>query len=106
MPEKLLTAAPAKPRKPRAPRNPFNEHARRLVQLAMAIEGVSYKGLARLLKDDDPTCDESAVQLTRRINRGTFTFAFALQVCRVLRVSTLDLTRVMHPYDRKPAGKP
>ena len=65
----------------------------------MAFKGVSYKRLAQLLKEDDPENDGTADSLLRRINRGTFPFAFALQVMRVLGKVSIDISSVKTETD-------
>lgn len=79
----------------------MHEHARRLVQLAMAEASVDYKQLAKLLKEDNPSSTHSPTSLPTLINRGTFQFAFALTVFRVLEIETVDLKRVL----KLPVGK-
>lgn len=72
----------------------------------MAGEGVSYKELALRLEAEDPSSSHSATSLATLINRGTFQFAFAMKVLKVLGVRRLDLSRLFDEQPNKPHRKP
>jgi hypothetical protein len=65
-----------------------------VLKVAMLEADIGFKELADLLNKDDPGANESAETLTKRINRGNFTFAFGLRVLRVLDISSVDLSRI------------
>lgn len=84
-----LPTAPPRPEKTR-----WNKYATRLIRLEMLRQDVSYKKLSQLLEGVEPGTDHTSESLTTRISRGTFTFSFALQVLRVLKVDSLDLSKL------------
>lgn len=73
----------------------FEREARRIVKEAIEAEHLTYKELARELDKLGIHCNDR--QLTNRINRGRFSFAFALQVLRALK-------RDVVPVPKPPAG--
>jgi len=82
--------APVKPR----PRSTWDEEARRIIRGEMERRGVSYKQLVGLIEempDLPPDFRLTERNLISRIMRGSFSFAFALQVLRALQVRTLDI---------------
>lgn len=81
----------------------WDEYAKRQLQGAMASEGVGYKRLAQMLKEDDEASSETEASLMRRINRGAFSHAFALRVLRVLGVASLDISRMKTSAERSAA---
>ncbi len=85
-------------------KNRWNEYAKRGIQGAMSGEGVSYKRLAKLLLEDDPASEETAESLLRRVNRGTFPYAFALRVFAVLGIKNLDISRIQTDADVREAA--
>lgn len=75
----------------------WQEEARSIVQAEMARNTVGYKELSTLLTRIGE--ESSPEALTNRINRGTFTFAFFLQVMVTLGCKDLDLTKVSQRYE-------
>lgn len=63
--------------------------ARRLLQAEMTLHGYSYKSLARALGGA-----ESDQSLMTRINRGTFSMAFFLEVVRAMGTKTVDISHL------------
>lgn len=66
-----------------------NREACRLVRAEMQRRGVTYRMLARRLSEAGVS--ETERNLVSRITRGTFTFAFALQILRAIGVTRLDI---------------
>lgn len=66
-----------------------NREACRLVRVEMQRRGVTYRMLAYRLSEAG--VEETERNLVSRITRGTFTFAFALQVLRAIGVTRLDI---------------
>lgn len=85
----------------RTPPDAWEREARRLLKGAMHVHGYeSYKSLARALeKAGEERITEASLAL--RINRGTFSMAFALRVLRVMGVKSLDIS---HVKVHKPGG--
>lgn len=63
-----------------------------MLKAAMARRGISGKQLAALLQEADP--DGQGRLVLNRINRGAFSFAWALGALRAMGVRTLDLQEV------------
>jgi hypothetical protein len=59
------------------------------VRAEMQRRGVTYRMLARRLSEAGVS--ETERNLVSRITRGTFTFAFALQILRAIGVTRLDI---------------
>lgn len=70
----------------------LREEARKMLKAAMARRGISGKQLAALLQEADP--DGQGRLVLNRINRGAFSFAWALGALRAMGVRTLDLQEV------------
>jgi len=60
-----------------------------MLQAEMTLRGYTYKQLARVLGDD-----ENEQSLMTRINRGTFSFAFYLQVLRAMGADAITVTHL------------
>ena len=91
-PSQVVRARPSAKDKSR-----WNKHATRFVKLAMTQhneEGASFKELAALLSKDDPNINDTAAALTKRVNRGTLPFAYALHLLRLLGVNNLDISHI------------
>lgn len=63
--------------------------AKGIVRAELERRAVTYARLARLMKDHG--FDETERSLANKISRGSFSFAFFLQVMRVLGVRTVSL---------------
>lgn len=90
--------------KRRAAPDIWDKEARRLVKSEMEARGYGYKALASALDAGGYKITEKALAL--RINRGTFTLGFALQMFRTLDVRALDISYIpLHkPARRKKEG--
>ncbi len=65
------------------------QRARNLIKGELAHRGLSYEDLAAKLKKIG--IEESADNLRTKINRGTFSAAFLLQVLQAMGVSSVDV---------------
>lgn len=70
----------------------WDTHAKLLIKGAMALHDYSYKSLARALAGVGEEITASALAL--RINRGTFSLAFAIKVLLVMGVDSVDLGHI------------
>lgn len=87
----------------RTVRSTWNDEARRIIRSEMERRDISYKQLAELLgTQTGPPLDFAVTErnLISRISRGTFSFSFALQVLRAMRVRSLDVTAIDPPPNR------
>lgn len=75
----------------------FADEATRLVRVEMVKRGVSFRELAERLNGRQDGPDESVQTLINKINRGRFTLAFFLRVCRALDLTTVDVAAVRGP---------
>lgn len=75
----------------RAP-SKWDEEARQIIRAEMQRRGVSYKVLVQRMGHLGEEVTERS--LISRINRGTFTFGFALQVLRALGVTKLTVSEL------------
>lgn len=72
--------------------NPFYEtEARELIKRIRRDKGVPYWKLAESLSESGVDMDVQA--LINRVNRGNYSFAFALQLLAALGVETLEVPR-------------
>ncbi len=85
------------------PRDFYEARAKSLIKDLRESQGVSYKELARRLEAYGVTVDDRV--LINRINRGGFSFAFALQVLAALGATTLDVPRLTKPSRLSTAPK-
>lgn len=76
---------------------PFAGEATRLVRVEMVKRGVSFRELADRLNERGDGPGESVQTLINKINRGRFTLAFFLRVCRALDLATVDVAAVRDP---------
>ena len=67
----------------------WNSKAKRLIKSELAKREIDYIKLAKLMKDIG--IDEKQVNIANKINRGTFSFSFALQIFKAIGVNNLDL---------------
>jgi Domain of unknown function (DUF6471) len=102
--EQTAPAAELAPQKKRKdwsrPRSPLDEEARRIIRSEMERRDMSYAQLAALL---EPRAKHLGIgrptehNLTSRINRGTFTFGFAIEVLRAIGATKVDLAPLTKP---------
>lgn len=71
--------------------NEFNwkNRAKTIIKSELAKQDIDYKELAEKLKDIG--VEDDNVNLSNKINRGTFSFILALQIFEVLNIETLRL---------------
>lgn len=77
------------------PREFYEARAKSLIKDLRESQGVSYKELARRLQTHGVVVDDRV--LINRINRGGFSFAFALQVLAALGASSIDVPALPSP---------
>lgn len=77
--------------KARPPPDAWDIEAKRVLKAELARREITFKQLERLLRHSRGDDNISAAALAGRINRGTFTFAFALRVMVAIGVNALDL---------------
>lgn len=73
------------PKQKRPPKSSFNKRATRMVRVVMAQRDLSFKDLARMMEQSNPGSGHTAESLTTRVNRGTFTVAFLIEMSDALR---------------------
>ena len=91
------------------PRDAWNEQAKRLLQAQMALHDVSYKQLVSILQGQGHVEEEKDVELLAqrlmtRINRGTFSVAFFLQVLRSIGTKTIDISHIPLKLESRKRG--
>ena len=86
------------------PRDFYEARAKSLIKDLRESQGVSYKELARRLEAYGVFVDDRV--LINRINRGGFSFAFALQVSAALGATALTVPRLSGPKDLPATSKP
>ena len=67
----------------------WNSRAKRLIKSELAKREIDYIKLAELMNAIG--VDEKQVNIANKINRGTFSFSFALQIFKAIGVKNLDL---------------
>jgi signal recognition particle subunit SEC65 len=67
----------------------WQREARRILKTELVAEEVSFKELARALKQFG--IDEEPKVLSNKVNRGTFSFIFFLQCMRAIGTKTIKL---------------
>lgn len=88
---KSKSETPAKPVVRREPGR-FDIEARRIIRAEMQRRDVSYKDLVKSMnKRAEPGEKVSERGLVSRINRGTFSLGFAIQVLRAMGVNKLPI---------------
>ena len=86
------------------PRNFYEARAKSLIKDLRESQRVSYKELARRLEAYGLVVDDRV--LINRINRGGYSFAFALMVLSALGASSVDVPKLSNPTAKaKAAGK-
>ena len=71
----------------------WNSRAKRLIKSELAKREIDYIKLAELMKDIG--VDEKQVNIANKINRGTFSLGFALQIFKAIGVNNLDLKDIL-----------
>ena len=67
----------------------WKDRAKAVIKTELAKQNIDFIKLAELLKKIG--IEEDNVNLSNKINRGTFSFIFALQIFEVLDIKTLRL---------------
>ena len=67
----------------------YKDRAKSMIKSDLAKKNIDYIELSKRLKEIG--IEESQTNLANKINRGTFSFIFALQVFEVLDLKTLRL---------------
>jgi hypothetical protein len=67
----------------------WNSKAKRLIKSELAKREIDYVKLAKLMNDIG--VEEKQVNIANKINRGTFSFGFALQVFKAIGVENLNI---------------
>jgi hypothetical protein len=67
----------------------WKNRAKAIIKTELVKRDIDYKQLANMLKEID--IEEDNINLSNKINRGTFSFIFALQIFEVLGVENLRL---------------
>ena len=71
----------------------WNNSAKRLIKSELAKREIDYIKLAKLMKVIG--VDEKQVNIANKINRGTFSFGFALQIFKAIGVEQIDLKDIV-----------
>jgi hypothetical protein len=97
--QKRCTTVPVKPR------DFYEARAKALIKELRESQDISYKELARRLESFGVHVSDRV--LINRINRGAFTFAFALMVLAALGQKSIDIPRLssLEPKPRQPSPK-
>ena len=67
----------------------WNSKAKRIIKSELAKREIDYIKLAELMQDIG--VDEKQANIANKINRGTFSFSFALQIFEAIGVENLNL---------------
>lgn len=67
----------------------WKNKAKTIIKTELARQDIDYMRLAEMLKEID--IEEDNINLSNKINRGTFSFIFALQIFEVLGIENLRL---------------
>ena len=67
----------------------WNSKAKRIIKSELAKRDIDYIELAKLMKAIG--VDEKQANVANKINRGTFSFSFALQVFKAIGIEQFDL---------------
>jgi len=67
----------------------WNSRAKRLIKSELAKREIDYIKLAKLMEAIG--VDEKQANIANKINRGTFSFSFALQIFEAIGVENLNL---------------
>ena len=96
------------PSKSERVQEPLIDEARAILRAEMARRGIGFKRLLSILEGSSGEPELSYQSLVNKINRGKFSFAFMLRVCRAMGIAQLNLVPVEEPpvasTRRKPKG--
>jgi len=67
----------------------WKKEATKIIKVELTKQNISYEDLAKKLKSID--VDEDKSNIGNKLHRGTFSFAYALQIFKVLGIKTLSL---------------
>lgn len=71
----------------------WNSKAKRIIKSELAKREIDYIKLAELMKEIG--VDEKQANIANKINRGTFSFSFALQIFKAIGVEQIDLKDIV-----------
>ena len=89
-----MSEGEATPRKSGRETDPLADEAYRIVRAEMLRRGFDYKRLLGRLQSDADEPVESLQTLINKVNRGRFSFAFMLRLCRAMGITNLNLTPI------------
>ena len=96
MSKRRPTAANARPKSVRV-QEPLVDEARAILRAEMARRGISFKRLLSILEASGDEPELPYQSWVNKINRGKFSFAFMLRVCRAMGIAQLNLVPVEEP---------
>jgi len=67
----------------------WNKKAKSLIKAELAKKDIGYDELSDMLKDID--IEENKMNIANKLNRGKFSFSFALQIFKALGLKKLNL---------------
>ena len=70
---------------------PLADEAKRILRAEMERRGFTYKRLVTALELMPGESQETLQAMINKVNRGRFSFAFMLRVCRAMGMSTLNI---------------
>ena len=71
----------------------WNKEAAHIIKAAKARDGVEWKDIARLLREE-LGIELSLQTITNRVNNNAFTFTLALQILAVLKVKQIEVLKI------------
>lgn len=71
----------------------WNSKAKRIIKSELAKREIDYIKLAELMKVIG--VDEKQANIANKINRGTFSFSFALQIFKAIGVEQIELKDIV-----------
>ncbi len=88
---------------PEKPRDFYSRRAKHIIRMERESRELSYEQLFERMREHGWTASEAQVLITK-VNRGTFTFAFALQMLAAMGVKSIDIPDyyVHHPKATRP----
>ena len=86
--------------------DPLIDEARAILRAEMARRGIGFKRLLTILEASAEEPELSYQSLVNKINRGKFSFAFMLRVCRAMGIAQLNLVPVEEPPSLSARRKP
>ena len=67
----------------------FKKEASKIIKIELTKQGLDYKQLAKKMRD--MSIDETKANIANKLHRGTFSFAYALQIFKALGLKKLNL---------------